>query len=335
MDSFPLGKLPAPLLEKLLAENVIRDPRVLVGPRIGEDAAIIDFGATCLVAKTDPITFATDRIGWYAVHINANDVATMGAAPRWFLATVLLPEGQATAALVRSIFDDLRRGCEELNVTLCGGHTEITAGLDRPIVVGQMLGEVLRDRQIVNTDARPGHDVILTKGIAIEGTAIMARERPAQVREEFGEAFLLRAQRFLDNPGISVVAAALAATEAGPPSAIHDPTEGGLATGLMELAHGAGAGLEVDLDKVFIWPETQALCDAFGLDPMGTIASGALLVVSPPDRTAAILRALAGQRIHAAVIGKMTPATDGMTLRRDGKRTPLPTFEADEITKLF
>ena len=335
MRSFAVGKLPTEVLAKLLAQNRIDDPRVIVGPQIGEDAAVIDFGDTCLVAKTDPITFATDRIGWYAVNINANDIATMGAAPKWFLATALLPEGQATEDLAQSIFSDLMSACSDLGISLCGGHTEITHGLDRPIIVGQMLGEVARDRLVVNSNAHPGDTIILTNGIATEGTAIIARERAAAVRERFGQELLDRARGFLYDPGISVVNAALAANAAGPISAMHDPTEGGLATGLLELAEAAGCGVEVDADRVHTWPECRALCEAFGLDPLGIIASGALLVVCSPARSDAVVQALQRAGVRATPIGHMTEAESGLRLRRNGKLGDLPRFDVDEITKLL
>src|SRR5574341_2554808 len=137
----PVGKLPAPVLARLLASHPVADPRIIVGPRVGEDAAVLDMGDRYLVAKTDPSTFAAEAIGWYAVHINANDVACAGGAPRWFLMSLLLPEGGATADLAEAIFEQVRAACREVGAELVGGHTEITAGLDRPILVGSMLGE--------------------------------------------------------------------------------------------------------------------------------------------------------------------------------------------------
>ena len=145
------GKLPAELLERLLAGVVRRDPRVLLGPALGEDAALIDMGDRVLVAKADPVTFATDRIGWYAVHVNANDVACTGARPAWFLATILLPEG-ATEALAEEVFAQIEAACGALGVTLVGGHTEVTYGLERPIVAGAMLAEVAPDRVVRKAD---------------------------------------------------------------------------------------------------------------------------------------------------------------------------------------
>ena len=140
--AYPPGKLPLEDLSRLLERYAPKDPRLLVTPGIGRDAAVISFGDRYLVAKTDPITFATDQIGWYAVNINANDIAAMGGIPRWFLATLLLPGGKTGPGEVEEIFRQISAACRELGVSLCGGHTEITPTLERPIVVGQMLGEV-------------------------------------------------------------------------------------------------------------------------------------------------------------------------------------------------
>ena len=134
------GKFPVHLLKRLLAKVDIGDERVLLGPRIGEDAAVLDFGDRVLVAKSDPVTFASHLIGWYAVQVNANDVACAGAVPRWFLATLLVPE-HTSEAEAESIFDQVLEGCTSLGVSLVGGHSEVTAGITRPIVVGCMLGE--------------------------------------------------------------------------------------------------------------------------------------------------------------------------------------------------
>ncbi|NIP79808.1 MAG: hypothetical protein GWM90_11540, partial [Gemmatimonadetes bacterium] len=174
------------------------------------------------VAKTDPITFATDAIGWYAVHVNANDVACCGARPRWFLATLLLPEGGTTAELVESIFDQMATACAELDVTLCGGHTEITHGLDRPIVIGQMLGDVARDAFVRGSGARAGDTIILTKGIAVEGTALIAREKPRALADVMSDRELETCAGFLHDPGLSVVEDARLALEAGGVHALHD-----------------------------------------------------------------------------------------------------------------
>lgn len=338
-DVLPLGKLPHEQLVSLLSRYATDDPRLLVGPRLGEDATVIDlgrdFGDRLLVAKTDPITFATDEIGWYAVNVNANDIACMGATPRWFLVTLLLPEGRTDSALVERIFAQIGGACAALGVSLAGGHTEITYGLDRPIVVGHMLGEVSRDRLVTTGGAQAGDVLLLTKGIAIEATAIIAREKAGELAGRFSAEFLTRCGGFLHDPGISVVRDAQVATAAGRVHAMHDPTEGGLATGLWELAWAANVGLEVVADALPILPETMQLCRVFDLDPLGIIASGALLVAVAPDDAPAVRRALAVEGIPVFEIGRVVEKAAGVTLLTGEGRGPLPRFERDEIARLF
>src|SRR6059036_1067548 len=182
MPRLPLGKLPGDLLQAILDKHAPRDPRVIVGPRVGEDAAVIDAGDRYLVVTSDPITFATDELGWYALHVNANDVVVRGATPRWFLATLLLPAGTTDEAGVRALFGQLAEACDDLEVALVGGHTEVTHGLDRPIVAGTMLGEVAKDKLVTTGGARVGDAIVLTKGVPLEGAAIIAREKEAELR---------------------------------------------------------------------------------------------------------------------------------------------------------
>lgn len=332
----PAGKLPLPFLETLLTRFAPHDPRIVVGPRAGEDAAVFDLGDRYLVAKTDPITFATSEIGWYAVNVNANDVAVMGARPRWFLATVLLPAGKATGEMAESIFRQIYEACDALGVSLAGGHTEITVDLNRPLVSGTMLGEVAPDKMLMTAGARPGDRVLLVKSAPIEGTALIALERETELRERgYDEGFICRAQRFLREPGISVVAPALIAADAPGVHAMHDPTEGGVMTGLLEMARGAGAGMIVDLDAIPIAAEGATLCREFGLDPLGTIASGAVLVAVAESDADALVRRLARDGYPAKTIGAFTEAAAGLVARRGGRPVEWPQFAADEITKIF
>ena len=330
---YPLGKLPAEHLTRLLARYAPSDERVVLGPGLGRDAAVISFGDRYLVAKTDPITFATDGIGRYAVHVNANDVACTGATARWFLATLLLPEGRTDPSLVDAILDQIASACAELGVELVGGHTEITHGIDRPVVVGCMLGEVASERLVRPDGARLGDALLVTKGIAVEGTAIIARENSGLAG--LNGFFLERCRRFLYDPGISVVRDAAVATAAGEVHVMHDPTEGGLATGLWELAEAAGVGLEVDEAAIPILPETRTLCAQLGLDPLGLIASGALLLAVAPGDADAILAALDEAGIAAARIGRVVERERGIVLRSATGERPLPRFERDEIARLF
>ncbi len=333
---YPLGKLPSDHLARLLADHAPSDPRVVLGPGIGRDAAVIDFGDKYVIAKTDPITFASDEIGWYAVHVNANDVACTGATPRWFLATLLLPQRQTTPSLVDAIFDQIADACHELGIALVGGHTEITHGLDRPIVVGCMLGEVSPDRLVRPDGARPGDALLVTKGIAVEGTAIIAREiNGLSGLNGLDRDFLERCRGFLHEPGISVVRDARVATAAGQVHAMHDPTEGGLATGLLELAEAAGVGLEVEEDAIPILLETRDLCTRLGLDPLGLIASGALLLAVALEDADTVLSALKEAGIAAAHIGQVVERKRGVVLQSGTGARPIPHFELDEIARLF
>ncbi len=335
MKYFPVGKLDYRLLEKLLKSSPINDPRVIVGPRIGEDAAVIDFGKKYLVAKTDPITFTTHRIGWYAVNVNANDIATMGATPKWFLATVLLPEGKTHAKLITQIFKDIIQSIQKLNITLCGGHTEISYKVDRPIVIGHMLGEVEKDKLVINANAKPGDDLLLTKGIAIEGTAIIAREKAAVIRKKLGNRFLKKTEAFIDQPGLSVVADALFANKAARIHAMHDPTEGGVATGIRELAQASGTGAVIDAEKIPYYEETEHICKLFNIQPLGLIASGALLIALDPKDTKEVIAILAKNGIVCTPIGKLTKKSEGLKLFKKDKLIKMPTFTVDEITKII
>jgi hydrogenase maturation factor len=339
MDSaapFSTGKLPLEFLQGLLQRYTRPDERLVAGPRVGEDVAVIDMGDRYMVVKTDPITFAADEIGWYAVHVNANDIATSGAKPLWMLATVLLPESSTTPALVEAIFSQLHEACQTLGVTLVGGHTEVTWGLERPIVVGVMIGEVPRERLITTAGAQVGDAVLLVKGIPIEATAIIAHERADELRRRgYDEAFIQRARDFIRDPGISVVPAArMAAAHPGIHS-MHDPTEGGLATGLHEMAYAAGTGLTLYADRVLLLPEGERLCAEFGLDPLGAIASGGLIVAVAPEHAQALVEAYRRAGIPCAWVADLVPEGEGITMWRQGARVPLPRYDTDEITRIF
>lgn len=330
-DSYPLGKLPPEVLAGLLARNAIDDPRVVVGPRPGEDTAVLDVGGSAyLVAKTDPITFATDEIGWYAVHVNANDIAAAGGTPEWFMATLLLPEGTSQAE-VATLFGQIEAACEALGAALVGGHTEVTYGLDRPIVIGMMLGLAPRDRLVTTGGAQAGDVLLVTKGVPVEATAIIAREKADMLAERFDAGMLDRCAGYLHTPGISVARDARIAQAAGRVHAMHDPTEGGLATGLWEMADAAGKRLVVDLSGVVL-PDGQALCDAVGIDPLGAIASGALLIAVHPDDVAAIGAALNAEGIPAIAVGRVE---EGLPQVVTAGGALLSRPARDEIARLF
>jgi hydrogenase expression/formation protein HypE len=334
-DVFPLGKLPMATLARLLATHSGHDERVVSGMGIGQDATVIDMGDRYLVAKSDPVTFATDQIGWYAVNVNANDLACCGAQPRWFLCTLLLPEAASDRRLVDSILDQISTACKTVGASLAGGHTEVTHDLRRPIVVGQMLGEVAKDKLVTTAGAKAGDVILVTKAVAIEGTALIAREkRKDLLGHGYDEAFLDEASNVLFDPGISVLREASLAMQAAPIHAMHDPTEGGIVTGLHELAQAANLGMMIDADDIPILPACQRLCRQYHLHPLGLIASGSLLITTSPQWAQTVVDVLAGAGIACTPIGYMLPPQEGCKMRQGGIRRDLPIHDNDEITKI-
>ena len=338
--NLPIGKLKHDFLKELLPTSN-SSASVVVGPQIGEDAAVIELGDNYLVATSDPITFATEDIGWYVVCVNSNDIAAMGAVPKWLLVTLLLPEDATTPAMVRDIMGQITQACAAFDIALCGGHTEITPAVTQPVVIGQMMGVTHKDALFTSADTCVGDALILTKGLGIEATAIIARECEAQVREKYDIRFLEQAKNYLMDPGISVLKDAQIAIATGGVHAMHDATEGGVSTAASELATAAELGVVVYSDKLFGSPIlysdiTRTLCDMFGLNPLGIISSGAMLIASEPEKGEAICQALGKTGISADIIGKFLPPEHGLWLEdATGTQQPLPVFETDEIVKLL
>lgn len=327
----PLGKLPAGLLGRFLA-TLPADPGVALGPGVGEDAAAVrPPGGELLVAAADPITFPTPRPGWYAVHVNANDVAASGATPRWFLATLLLPP-TATAAGARALLDEIAAACAEVGATLVGGHTEITATVGAPVVAGCMLGTVPPGSLRRTGGGRAGDDLLLTGWLGVEGAAILAASASAPLRAAgWTPGRVAAAAGLVARHGLSVLPAArLLAPRA---HALHDLTEGGVAGGVGELAVASGLGALLEADPLS-WPgEVAALCTALGLDPLGLLSSGCLLAAVPPAATPALMTGLAAAGVPAARVGRLTAPDGGLRLRRAGVEGPLPAFARDEVAR--
>ncbi len=332
----PTGKLPMEFLSTMLDSCLADDPRLIAGPCVGEDVAVIDMGDRYLVVKTDPITFATDEIGWYAVHVNANDIATSGGVPRWMLATVLLPEGRTTEEDVSKIFAQLNEACCGLGVTLVGGHTEVTADLVHPIVVGVMVGEVAKDALLTTAGACAGDRLLVAGSVPIEATALLARECHQDLLERgYTEEWIARAASMLHDPGISVVRVAEAVRGVQGVHSMHDPTEGGLATGIHEMAYASGNGALVDDTAIPYSPEGLALCKEYDLDPLGAIASGALLIAAAPESVSGVIAACAAIGVGCADIGELTEEQGCIWLLRNGERLPMPRYDSDEVTRVL
>jgi hydrogenase expression/formation protein HypE len=334
MKDLPIGKIDPEILAKFLICYTKKDEKVVIGAGIGEDAAVIDMGPVLLVAKTDPITHVTSEIGRYAVHINANDIAAMGGTPKWYLATILVPKG-SKADDVEFIFSQISRSCDEIGVVYCGGHTEVTTSVNNPVVIGQMLGEANRENLKPTSGAREGDDLIMTKTAAIEATAIMAFEREKELGKCFPQELISRARHYLHEPGLSILEEARIMAGMRGVHALHDPTEGGVATGVFEIAEASGLGAEVYDEKIAITEETRILCNHFGVNPLGAFASGSLLIAVSPDDSSLALKSLTSANISAARIGKMVSRSEGLKLIKEGQVLPLRVFHQDELSKIF
>jgi HAD superfamily hydrolase (TIGR01509 family) len=332
--SLAAGKLPNAFLGELLARYRIEDPSVIVGPSVGEDTAAVDIdGQPVLVLKSDPITFATEAIGRYAVLINANDMATAGVDARWMLATLLLPCGFSRSQ-VRQIFSDLNTACTDEGITLCGGHTEITDAVNRPVVAGMMAGTIARDDLIRKDRVAPGDRVLLTKGIAVEGTAIVAAEFADLLQEKGMSVEEIERCRRLGSV-ISILPEARIAWRVGGVSALHDVTEGGIATAVAELSQAGGRGLRIRKEAVPVFTETRRLGRLLGIDPLGLIGSGSLLICCRPDRVDRLVAELTQSGIAVADIGEVTDGLPGVEAFENGSPAEWPSFAVDEITRMF
>lgn len=331
----PIGKYPSEHLAQLLSRHPVKDHRVVLGPGIGLDCAVLDMGEQLLVLKSDPITFTSEEIGWYAVQVNANDIVTTGAVPRWMLVTLLLPEANATIQMVETIYEQLTQACQSIGVEIVGGHTEVTYNLDRPIIVGTMLGEVARDKLITPRGASPGDRILLTKGVPIEATSILARQFRHQLEPHLTDPEILEASHYLYQPGISVIREAQIAVQVGRVTAMHDPTEGGVAMALWELAEASGRSIYIDPQRIPIPPLSARLCQIFEINPLEAIASGALLLTSPPEDAPLICQACAQAGILCTEIGWVEQGKVGVWQSVDKDVQLLPRPQRDAIARLY
>ena len=327
----PTGKVSKELLTKYVFTCLgIPNDRVLKGPLIGEDAAIIDLGENVLIAKANPITGAEKKIGWLAVHINANDVAARGAVPLWYLSIILLPE-TADEALLEEIMNDQHEACSELNICVVGGHTEVAPDLMRPIISGFMLGEAKKDRFVTTGGAKVGDHIILTKGVGIEGTGILASDLKNRLVDSVSEDILSSAVKLLDQ--ISVVPEAKIAAKVGVNS-MHTPTEGGILNGLLEIAEASNCGFKIYEESLIIQKETLQICNALSIDPLRLLSSGSLLIVVDFKLSEELVRLLLDSDIQARIIGEIT-SNDCIIFRKNGSIEVIDDVMQDELFRIL
>lgn len=286
-----------------------------------------------LVVTTDPITTAVEHLGKLSVIINANDVAVRGARPLWFLYAILLPE-LTRKSVLKLIVRQAHIAAKRLGISIVGGHSEITPGVPRPIVLGTMIGETSHRKFVTTGGAKPGDDIILTKGVGIEGTAIIASDFSSLLERKVSVKTLRRAQRMIDN--VSIVKEALIAVRTGGVTAMHDPTEGGIMTGLWEMAEASGVGVTADESTMPISNETETICTHFELDPLKIMSSGSLLIAVRPKKTGRVLEHVKRSGVLSSVIGSITRDTKNRILkRRSGRTEIIRPPSRDELYSLF
>lgn len=300
------GKIPPAMLKKIVFSSLgPASPLVKVGPGVGEDAAVLQIDDMYHVVASDPVTGAKENCGHIAVHVNANDVAVTGADPQFFMPTILLKSSVGEEGL-RKIVDQIGKACNEVGATVVGGHTEFVSSIDMTIIAGTMFGYT--SRYISTSGARPGDAIVLTKGAALEGTSILATEREQELKGMLSAHELSIAKGF--SSLISVVPEARLIRSYV--TSMHDPTEGGVAGALNEMAEAAGCGFDVDPSVIPVPLVTQKVCTHFGCDPLTLISSGALIATVPPAHVNHVHDVLAGAHIEHAFIGTITE--EGRTL---------------------
>jgi hydrogenase maturation factor len=327
------GKISVDLLEKIVLGRVgVRDPDVLRGPGYGEDAAIIRIGDGFVAVHSDPITAAERNIGWLAINVASNDVAVRGAKPRWGSVVILLPEG-VLEKLLDDITSDIDRASKKLGIMVVGGHTEVVAGLARPIVVVTIIGRVIR-RPISTSSAREEDYVIMTKSAGLEGAAILAQDYgELLVRRGVDPMVIRRVSGFLEL--ISVVDEALALARNDLATSMHDPTEGGILGGVAEIAYASGKTIEIWEDSIPISEETMVITEALGVDPLRLISSGALIATVPHNMVDEALKTLRSVGVEASIIGRVLGEGGVARLvKRGGSVENIPRQIVDEIYRV-
>lgn len=326
----PLGKIPVDILKEVVFKNLGAERKeVIVGPSAGVDGAVLDLGDKSLIVSMDPITGAVERIGWLAVNVNANDVATFGVEPAFLFSCMMLPEN-AERKLVETISAQMNAVAKDLGIAIVGGHCESTPNLSNPIVVGCILGLTEKGCYVTAAGAKPGDKLILTKSAGIEGAAILATDREKALKEIMSSTMLEAAKNFYGQ--ISVVKDALTAYKTGGVHAMHDPTEGGVVGGIHEMADASNVGVKVIKEAITVQPETAQICSHFKIDPLQLIGSGALVISAEPQSADEIVRNLQKDGIPASVIGEFTENPGHRVLtQKNGETKALPRPLSDHL----
>ena len=324
------GKIPESVLKRsVLRQLHNRRDEVLLGAGVGEDCAALTLEADeVFVMSTDPITGTGKEMGSLAVITTANDLASSGAEPVGVMLTILLPE-ESEEALLKEIMRDAEATCEKFHMQILGGHTEVSAAVNRPVISVSGVGKVKKDAMIKTGGARPGMDIVVSKWIGIEGTVILAKERERELLGRYATTFIDRSKDL--DAYISVLSEAAVAARSGV-SAMHDITEGGIFGALWEMAEASGVGLEIDLKKIPVRQETIEICEFFGLNPYKLISGGSMLMAAEDGNQ--LVHELEKAGIPAAVIGKAMAGNDRV-LRNEEERRFLEPPKPDELYRVI
>jgi len=326
----PQGKIPVDILKEVVFRNLgASRQEVAVGPSVGVDGAVIDVGDKSLIVSMDPITGAVERIGWLAVNVNANDIATFGVEPAFLFSCILLPDG-ALKGLVETISSQMNIAAQNLGVAIVGGHCEVTPSLAKPIVVCCIIGLTEKGKYVTASGAEAGDKLILTKTAGIEGTAILATDREKELKKTMSTMDLQNAKIFYER--ISVVKDALTAYRTGGVHAMHDPTEGGVTGGINEMADASHLGAKIFEEKIPVASETAKICKHFRLDPLQLISSGALVISAEPKTANKIVKSLKLSHIQASLIGEfLENANERFLVSKNGETRTLPRPTSDHL----
>jgi len=324
-----IGKIPNDILEKLILNKISANRKeILLRPKIGEDCCAVDFDKYACVLSTDPITGTANEIGRLAVHISCNDIASCGVEPLGLLVTILAPPGTSEAELEK-VMSQLCETAASINVDIIGGHTEITAAVNRFVVTSTALGRVLKDRLVSTSGAKPGNDIVLTKSAGLEGTAILAYDREKALTGALGLETVERAKNLMEK--ISVVKEGIIAGEYGATS-MHDVTEGGVLGAVWEVAEASGVGVIIEKVKIPVGYETVKICSFYGIDPLKLISSGCMLITCPDGE--GLTARLSASGISSSIIGRIT-SENKKILMDGGVEKPILQPESDELYKVL
>ncbi|HHV19000.1 MAG TPA: AIR synthase [Thermoanaerobacterales bacterium] len=320
------GKVPPQILKSSVYPFIGKlRKEVLVHSGLGEDCSIIDFGDSVAVLSTDPITGADIHSGHLSVYVSCNDIAACGAKPIGILVTLLLPVG-SDETLLRKIMEGIHKAANTVGIEVLGGHSEITSAVTKPIISAAAIGIVQKDKFVTSSGAKLGDDIIVTKSLGLEGSAILASDFEEFLIGKVSRETIKKAQGFIEK--ISVIDEGIIAAKIGV-SAMHDITEGGLLGACFEVAEASHVGMEIYEDSLPILPETQNICTAFDIDPLGLISSGSMLICTPKGNE--VTAALKNYNISSTIIGKVT--LQGIYMVTPDGKHPIVPFERDELVR--